>query len=262
MPSRRSVVKAKLPWRRRREGEDACRQGHWNAPAAAQAVDGGQAGGEDDCQGVDRSRGATAVRRPRAASSAILRLERQSDEPCHSPAADAGLVACPCSLLGGRTEDGATSAPAAEPQPKASDEDSAQLKSLRAERIKVLAQLVEVLTGEYRVSTADFNQLFSAENELCNALLDSTDEPEKRVALLTKQVEQANDFLKTTQARFEAGTVSRSGYSSGPSRYVSVSKSSCCENVAGRARRQRPIVRESSHETPGRTIPVLAQLLR
>jgi hypothetical protein len=100
-------------------------------------------------------------------------------------------------------------APAAEPQPKASDEDSAQLKSLRAERIKVLAQLVEVLTGEYRVSTADFNQLFSAENELCNALLDSTDEPAKRVALLTKQVEQANDILKTTQARFEAGTVSR-----------------------------------------------------
>ena len=31
--------------------------------------------------------------------------------------------------------------------------------------------------------------------------------PEKRVALLTKQVDMANDILKIVQARFEAGTV-------------------------------------------------------
>ena len=103
----------------------------------------------------------------------------------------------------------AVTAFAAEPQPKTSDNDATALKALQEERIKVLTQLVEVLTGEYRVSTVGFNQLFSAENELCNALLDSTDEPAKRVALLTKQVEQANDILKTMQARFEAGTVSR-----------------------------------------------------
>jgi hypothetical protein len=103
----------------------------------------------------------------------------------------------------------AINASAAEPQPQPSGNDAAALKALQEERIKVLTQLVEVLTGEYRVSTVDFNQLFSAENELCNALLDSTDEPAKRVAVLTKQVEQANDILKTTQARFEAGTASR-----------------------------------------------------
>ena len=69
-------------------------------------------------------------------------------------------------------EPNADQAPAAaiEPQSKAGDDDNAQLKAAQAERITVLTQLVDVLTGEYRVSTVNFNQLFSAENELCNAM--------------------------------------------------------------------------------------------
>lgn len=104
-------------------------------------------------------------------------------------------------------------AAAAEPQPKASDDDAAQLKAAQDERVKVLTQLVEELTAQYRVGTADVAQVSSAERDLSNALVDSTDEPAKRVALLTKQLDKANDLLKITQSRFESGTVTHADVS-------------------------------------------------
>ncbi len=99
------------------------------------------------------------------------------------------------------------SAASAEPQPKASDDDAAQLKAAQDERVKVLARLVDVLTGHYKLGLVAFAQVSSAENDLCNALLDSTDEPEKRVALLTKQLDKVNDLLKTTRYRRETAQV-------------------------------------------------------
>jgi len=85
---------------------------------------------------------------------------------------------------------------------------AAELKALQDERIKLLTQTVEVLTGQYNVGAADIAQVATAESELCNALLDSTDEPEKRIALLTKQLDRANGFVKVTQIRYQSGTVS------------------------------------------------------
>ncbi len=99
------------------------------------------------------------------------------------------------------------SAASAEPQPKASDDDAAQLKAAQDERVKVLARLVDVLTGHYKLGLVAFAQVSSAENDLCNALLDSTDEPEKRVALLTKQLDKVNVLLKTTRYRRETAQV-------------------------------------------------------
>ena len=96
---------------------------------------------------------------------------------------------------------------AAEPRPTASGDDTAQLKTLLDERVKVLTQLVEVLTSHYKLGFIGLPQLLSAENELCNALLDSTDDPEKRVALLTKQLDNANNIRGITQGRRQAGQV-------------------------------------------------------
>ena len=39
--------------------------------------------------------------------------------------------------------------------------------------------------------------------------MDSTDEPEKRVALLERQLVMANDVLKIVQARFNSGTATQ-----------------------------------------------------
>jgi len=93
----------------------------------------------------------------------------------------------------------------AEPQTKASDNDAAQLKALQEERIKLLDQAVKMLFEQYIREQVDINVLTSAENELCNALLDSTDEPEKRIALLTKHLEMATKVLEMANAKFNNG---------------------------------------------------------
>ena len=102
-------------------------------------------------------------------------------------------------------------APAAELLPKASDNDAALAKAAKDERVKVLTQIVEVMMSQYKVGTIDFLQLSSAQDELCEAQLDSTDEPEKRVALLTKQLERANNVVKLLQAKLDAGPSNVSG---------------------------------------------------
>jgi hypothetical protein len=95
---------------------------------------------------------------------------------------------------------------AAAPQPTAGD-DASELKATQEERIKVLTELVDGLTSQYKSGTVEFGQVVAAENELCNALLDATDDPDKRIALLTKQLDRAGESLKVTQARHDAGTV-------------------------------------------------------
>jgi len=97
------------------------------------------------------------------------------------------------------------SQPAAVP-PSASGID-AQLKTAQDERVKVLTQLVEALTSQGKLGIVNADQVFSAETDLCNALLDSSDEPEKRVALLTKQLDKANGLLEMIQGQVKAGIV-------------------------------------------------------
>ena len=135
-------------------------------------------------------------------------------------------------------EPNAGQAPAAavETQPQASDDVTTQLKAAQDERIKVLTQLVEGLMSQYKAGTADFVQVSSAQDELCDAQLDSTDEPEKRVAVLTTQLRG-----QTMSSRSCKPDTMRAPYliqmSFGPSRHTSPSKSSCCENATGRGRR-------------------------
>ncbi|MGA2254347.1 MAG: hypothetical protein ABSG53_06785 [Thermoguttaceae bacterium] len=132
----------------------------------------------------------------------------------------------------------------AEPQPTASDNDAAQLKAEQAERVKVLTQLVDVLASEYKLRTVGFAQVSAAAKELCDALLDSTDEPEKRVALLTKQLDKANDFLKTTQTRYDAGTVAPKDLFRAKSLYLDVDIKLLRERSGKRPLTRNPTSRE------------------
>ena len=93
----------------------------------------------------------------------------------------------------------------AERQPEPKDDDAAQLKALQDERVEVLTKLVTVTTAHYEQGTCGIEDNISAQNQLVAAQLDSTDEPEKRVALLTQQVELANTLLKMAEQRQEAG---------------------------------------------------------
>jgi len=68
----------------------------------------------------------------------------------------------------------------------------------------------------------DLLQVFSAQNELCNAQLDSTDEPEKRVALLTKQLDNANKVLEIVQGQMKAGVAGPADLFRAKSQYLNV----------------------------------------
>jgi hypothetical protein len=111
------------------------------------------------------------------------------------------------------------SQPVAVPPPTSSI-DAARLNSARAERVKLLTQVVEIVTSQYKSGTVDFSLLFSAESELSNALLDSIDEPEKRIAVLTKQLDRASDFVKLTKARFDAAGGSEVDLNRAKSQYL------------------------------------------
>ncbi|MGO9111290.1 MAG: hypothetical protein ACLP9L_18850 [Thermoguttaceae bacterium] len=111
---------------------------------------------------------------------------------------------------------------AADLLPKSRDNDAALLKAAQDERVKVLTQTVEVLTSQYKAALVDFIQLSSAQDELCDALLDSTEEPEKRVALLTKQLGRANDVVKLVEARHAAGTVTDMDVFRAKSQYLGI----------------------------------------
>jgi hypothetical protein len=97
---------------------------------------------------------------------------------------------------------------AADPQPKARNDDSTQLKAAREERVKVLTELSDLMAAQYKIGNAEPAQVFAVETDLCNAQLELTDDTEKRIALLTKLVDKAGAFLKLTESRRQAAHVS------------------------------------------------------
>lgn len=99
---------------------------------------------------------------------------------------------------------------AAEPQPRAIGNNANELKAAQVERVTVLTRLVEVLAAQYKSGQVSVADVFSAEHELCDAVLDSSDEPETKIALLTKLADRANEVLASTQGRFANGQASES----------------------------------------------------
>jgi hypothetical protein len=93
-------------------------------------------------------------------------------------------------------------------QPKAGNDDAAQLKAALEERIKVLTRAEEILQSQYKQGTVDFATLVAVDKELCKAELDTYDEPAKRISLLEKHLKKADDLQQITEGRYKSGTVS------------------------------------------------------
>jgi hypothetical protein len=93
---------------------------------------------------------------------------------------------------------------AGEPQQKPNDE-ATELKALQNERIEVLTQLVVSAHGMYAAGIGRFGEVLAAHNLLIAAQLDSTDDPEKRVALLTQQLKVVSALVEENQERVAAG---------------------------------------------------------
>ena len=90
----------------------------------------------------------------------------------------------------------------------AEEDLAAQIKSLQKERGKLLTELVEIRTAQYKAGVVPCEVLVGAEIDLVSAQLDAADKPEERIAVLERGVKEETDFLKIVEARFNAGTVS------------------------------------------------------
>jgi hypothetical protein len=144
---------------------------------------------------------------------------------------------------------------AAESKPQTSDNYAAQLKAAQDERVTVLTQLVEALTAQSRTGAAEVAQVFAAENELCKALLDSTDEPEKRIALLTKQLDKMNRLVQMTQALVKAGIVSQADLLRAKSLYLDVKIKLLRERNANRAAaEEKPAISQAIATKPDESL--------
>ena len=86
------------------------------------------------------------------------------------------------------------------------DKIVAQIKVVQKEQVKVLTELVEIRTAQYKAGTIPCEFLLWAETNLVNAQLDARDKHEDRVALLEQAVKRETDFLKIVEARIDAGT--------------------------------------------------------
>ena len=83
-----------------------------------------------------------------------------------------------------------------------------QIKALQKERVKLLTELVEIYTAQFRVGTTSCEFFLCAEADLVNAQMDTTDKHEDRVALLEQAVKREAEFLKVAEAKLkvEVGT--------------------------------------------------------
>jgi len=97
---------------------------------------------------------------------------------------------------------------AAQPQPKAGNDPAAEIKAAQEERIKLLKDVAEIVKLQYDNATiTNYADVYAAERELCNATVDVTDDPEKRIALLTRLLEAADAWVKVQQGHKAGGTV-------------------------------------------------------
>jgi hypothetical protein len=97
---------------------------------------------------------------------------------------------------------------AAGPSKDNADDETAELKKLQKEQIATLAQRADVLTGQERAGTVDFERLFLAQMELCAAKLDAADTPDERIAVIEEQLKLAESAQKVTELRYSIAAAS------------------------------------------------------
>jgi hypothetical protein len=107
-------------------------------------------------------------------------------------------------------------------QTGATQSDADQIKQLQNERVKVLTNLVQIMTKLYErgINNIEFNQVISAKIDLINAQLDMTDNLKERIALLEDQLKQAKIMLDITEQRVRAATSSEVDLLSAKSFYL------------------------------------------
>jgi outer membrane protein TolC len=82
---------------------------------------------------------------------------------------------------------------------------AAQIIALQKERVAALQELVKICIAQYQSGVMPLESVSTAQNELIDALLDSTAKPEERVTLLTEQLKIADMVVQAFDKRYKAG---------------------------------------------------------
>lgn len=91
----------------------------------------------------------------------------------------------------------------------ASDDMTAEIKTLQKERVETLKSLVELYVQFYQGGKIDITPVIGAQTELVTAQLESTENPDERIALLTERLNAVTSFLKLAEQRWMAGMSSQ-----------------------------------------------------
>ena len=86
---------------------------------------------------------------------------------------------------------------------------SQKLEELLKERRDTLRQLVDVVTGQYRNGTTGFESVARATDQLIDADLELTKNPEGRIAILQRRVELMKGLFAMVDMKFKNGLVTQ-----------------------------------------------------
>jgi outer membrane protein TolC len=111
---------------------------------------------------------------------------------------------------------------AAQQPGSASEHTATQIKALQKERSEALERVVAISTSQYQGGMLPFESVASAQRDLLSALLESTDKPEDRIALLTRQLENAANVLKIAEQRFQNGATTNADVYRAKAHYLGV----------------------------------------
>ena len=86
---------------------------------------------------------------------------------------------------------------------------SSKIRDLQAERVKLLERGMELVSMAYAEGSCDFTSVFKLQLELLDAKLDTAASKEEEIAVLSSQLEVANQTHEMARQRYENGSVSQ-----------------------------------------------------
>jgi hypothetical protein len=94
---------------------------------------------------------------------------------------------------------------AAHQQDETKSDEPRKLEQVRKERIESLELLVKVLEMQSKAGTAKFTEYMDSQEDLIQAKLEATGEPEERIALLKEQLKVADDAFTYAEKVVKVG---------------------------------------------------------
>jgi outer membrane protein TolC len=83
--------------------------------------------------------------------------------------------------------------------------ETEDIKALQKQKIEALTEMIRICMLQYEMGVGEFASYANAQHALVSAQLESTDNPQERITLLTAQLKLAEKVLQCSERKFEAG---------------------------------------------------------